>query len=157
MSSTMPFSGRRLCTQIIHDPPRSASTTKFSSSASQSVSKRPIWQVEAACFVGTTTIYPAHRRIAPKLLGVVYVRVSGKAAEHRLPQHSDQIMLTVRARASISKMLPRDYHQASTSSSSGNDSRPASEVSLESCNPTLRRRPNLAEESRVPIHPLGAS
>ena len=47
----MPFSGRRLCTRSIHRPPRSVSATRFSSFASHSVSKRPIWLVEAASFV----------------------------------------------------------------------------------------------------------
>jgi len=37
----------------------------------------------------TTANDPAHRRIAPEPVGVVQVLVSGKATEHRLPQHSD--------------------------------------------------------------------
>src|ERR1019366_2389642 len=36
----------------------------------------------------TTANDPAHRRIAPEPVGVVHVLVSGKATEHRLPQHS---------------------------------------------------------------------
>src|SRR5665811_404787 len=49
----------------------------------------------------TTANDPAHRRITPEPVGVVHVLVSGKATEYRLPQHSDQIMPTVPARASI--------------------------------------------------------
>jgi hypothetical protein len=60
----------------------------------------------------TTANDPAHRRIATEPVGVVHVLVSGDTPEHRLSQHSDQIMPTVPARASISQILPRDYHQA---------------------------------------------
>src|SRR5665811_849474 len=55
---------------------------------------------------------PTHGRVPRQPVGVVHVLVSGKATEHRLPQHPDQIMPTVPARASISQILPRDYHQA---------------------------------------------
>ena len=59
---------------------------------------------------GATANNPAHRRIATEPVGVVHVLVSGKPTEHRLSQHSDQIMPTVPARASISQILPRDDH-----------------------------------------------
>src|SRR5450756_336273 len=61
---------------------------------------------------GVTADNPAHRRITPEPVSVVHVLVSGKATEHRLPQHSDQIMPTVPARASISQSLPGDGHQS---------------------------------------------
>ena len=60
----------------------------------------------------TTANDPAHRRITPEPVGIVHVLVPGKASEHRLPQHPDQIMPTVPARASISQILPRDLHQS---------------------------------------------
>src|SRR5665811_2003391 len=50
--------------------------------------------------------------ITPEPVGVVHVLVSGKATEYRLPQHSDQIMPSVPADASISQIFPRDDHQA---------------------------------------------
>ncbi len=61
---------------------------------------------------GVTTDNPAHRRITPEPVGIVDVFVSGKATEHRLPQHSDQIMPTVSACASIGQSLPSDGRQA---------------------------------------------
>src|SRR5450631_3187009 len=48
---------------------------------------------------GATANDPAHRRITPEPVGVVHVLVSGKPTKHRLPQHTDQIMPTVPARA----------------------------------------------------------
>jgi hypothetical protein len=50
----------------------------------------------------TTANDPAHRGIASQAVSVVHVLITGKATEHRLPQHPDQIMPTVPARASIS-------------------------------------------------------
>jgi hypothetical protein len=61
---------------------------------------------------GVTADNPAHRRITPEPVSVIHVLVSGKPTKHRLPQHSDQIMPTVPARASISQTLPGDGHQA---------------------------------------------
>jgi hypothetical protein len=55
---------------------------------------------------------PSHRRIAPEPVGIVHVLVAGEAPEHGLSQHPDQNMPAVPARASISQMLSRDYHQA---------------------------------------------
>ena len=109
----MPFAGRRLCTWSVHRPERSASAVRFPSFASHSVSNRPIWLVDAAvpCAALPPTIH-AHRRIASEPVGIVHVLVPGEAPEYGLSQHPDQIMPTVPARASISQMLSRDYHQS---------------------------------------------
>ena len=48
MSRMMPSGGRRSCTRSIQAPDRSVSAARFASVASHSVSKRPIWLVEAA-------------------------------------------------------------------------------------------------------------
>ena len=55
---------------------------------------------------------PIHSRIATKPVGVVHVLVSGDTPEHRLSQHSDQIMPTVPACASVSQTLLGDDRQA---------------------------------------------
>ena len=50
---------------------------------------------------------PAHGRIMPQALSVVHVLISSKAAEHRLPQQTDQRMAAVLARAPIGEHLAR--------------------------------------------------
>ena len=87
MSRMMPSGGRRPCTRSIQAPDRSVSAARFASVASHSVSKRPIWLVEAA---GRSMTLPAddgaHRRIAGEPLGIVDVFVAGEAAVDRLAQ-----------------------------------------------------------------------
>jgi hypothetical protein len=55
---------------------------------------------------------PAHRRIMAQAFGVVHVLVSSEAAEERLPQHPDESMPTVLARASVSEHLIRHHTEA---------------------------------------------
>ena len=62
MSSTIPLTGRRAWTRSIQHPDRSASAERLASWVSTSVSKRPIWLVEAACPV--TAWPPTTQRIA---------------------------------------------------------------------------------------------
>ena len=55
---------------------------------------------------------PAHRRIVAQALGVVHVLISSEAAEHRLPQQTDQRMAAVLAGARIGERLARHLGQA---------------------------------------------
>jgi hypothetical protein len=55
---------------------------------------------------------PAYRRIVAQALGVVHVLISSKAAEHRLPQQTDQRMAAVPAGSRISECLARHLGQA---------------------------------------------
>src|SRR5271163_1765230 len=48
---------------------------------------------------------PAHRGIMAKTFGVVDVLVTSQAAEHGLPQHADQSMPAVLARAGVGELL----------------------------------------------------
>src|ERR1035437_1886855 len=105
----------------------------------------------------STTANDPARRITPEPVGVVHVLVSGKATEHRLPQHSDQIMPTVPACASISQSCPAITIRPSTSSSSRNGSRPASEVTLEPWNSNLRRRSKLSRGASDSDSPAGCA
>ena len=70
----MPSGGRRSCTRSIQAPDRSLSAARFASLASHSVSKRPIWLVEAA---GRSHALAAdngaHHRIAGEPRGIVDV------------------------------------------------------------------------------------
>jgi hypothetical protein len=66
-----------------------------------SVSKRPIWLVEAACPVTAATHYPAHGRIMRQPVGIVHVLVARQAPEHRLAELSNQGMASVRAGAGV--------------------------------------------------------
>ena len=50
---------------------------------------------------------PSHRGIMAQPLGVVDVLVSGKPTEHRLPQHADQSMPAVLARAGVGENFGR--------------------------------------------------
>ena len=69
------------------------SAARFASVASHSVSKRPIWLVEAA---GRSMPSPAddgaHRRIAGEPLGIVDVFVAGEPAVDRLAQQAQQMV-----------------------------------------------------------------
>jgi hypothetical protein len=56
------FGGRRSCTRSIQVPPRSLSAARFSSVARISVSNRPIWLVDAACW--STALPPTIQRMA---------------------------------------------------------------------------------------------
>src|SRR5215210_7125714 len=62
MSSTIPLTGRRAWTRSIQSPLRSVSAASFLASLITSVSKRPIWLVEAAFCV--TARPPTTQRIA---------------------------------------------------------------------------------------------
>ena len=72
------------------------SAARFASVASDSVSNRPIWLVEAA---GRSMPSPAddgaHRGIAGEPLGVVEVLVAGQAAVDRLAQQAEQPVANV--------------------------------------------------------------
>jgi hypothetical protein len=58
-----------------------------------------------AAMSGLAADNPAHRRIMTQSFGVVDILVSGKAAEDGLPQHSDESMPAILARARISEHL----------------------------------------------------
>ncbi len=54
---------------------------------------------------------PAHGRIMPQALSVVHVLISSKAAEHRLPQQTDQRMAPVLPGARVGEHLARHRAQ----------------------------------------------
>ena len=113
MSSTIPFTGRRACTRSIQRPDRSASADRFASWVSTSVSKRPIWLVEAACpRHGPATHHPAHGRIMRQPVGIVHVLVPGQAPEHGLAELSNQGVASVRAGPGVRQDLSSGLAQA---------------------------------------------
>ena len=83
---------------IFQAPDRSVSAARFASLASHSVSKRPIWLVEAAGPVHTLAADDgAHHRIAGEPLGIVDVFVAGEPAVDRLAQQARQLVPDVPA------------------------------------------------------------
>ena len=80
--------GFRACTRSIQAPDRSVSAS-VASVASHSVSKRPIWLLEAAARSRPSRPTLARNRgIAGEPLGVVDVLVASEPAEHRLAEQS---------------------------------------------------------------------
>jgi hypothetical protein len=71
---------------------------------------------------------PTYRRIVAQALGVVHVLISSKAAEHRLPQQTDQRMAAVPAGSRISEYLARYLGQPTSSRYANN---PASDVTTD--------------------------
>ena len=55
---------------------------------------------------------PAHRRVQAEPVRVVDILVAGKAAEHGLSEHAQQIVTAVLARAAIGQTLPCHRRQA---------------------------------------------
>ena len=55
---------------------------------------------------------PSHRRIVAQSLGVVDILVSGKPPEHRLPQHTDESVPAVLARAGVGEPLASRLRKA---------------------------------------------
>ena len=55
---------------------------------------------------------PSHRGIMAKSVGIVDILVSRKAAEHRLPQHAEQGMPAIFARACVGQHLAGQSRQA---------------------------------------------
>ena len=104
MSRAIIFGGRRSYTRSIQKPDRAVNAARLSSVASYSVSKRPIWLVEAATTIKALAIHDgSHRRIARQSLGIVHILVSGQASKHRLTQQARQQV----ARLSGSRVISR--------------------------------------------------
>jgi hypothetical protein len=81
----MAFGGRRSCTRSIQVPDRSVSASRLASVANHSVSKRPIWLLEAAARSNPLTAKDrSHRRIVREPLGVIDIFVAGEPPKHRL-------------------------------------------------------------------------
>jgi hypothetical protein len=100
---------------------------------------------------------PAHRRITPQPVGVVDVFISGKPTEHRLAQHAHQIVATVPARARVNQVLARDGHHAKRGIEFAISQQPASEVTLEPWNSSLRRRLKSSRRASDSASPAGCA
>ena len=104
MSRMMLSGGRRSCTRSIQAPDRFVSAARFASLASHSVSKRPIWLVEAAELVDALPADDGpHRRIAGEAFGVVDVFVAGEAAVDGLAQQAKQPVANVPSAPTLGK------------------------------------------------------
>jgi hypothetical protein len=78
-----------------------------------SVSKRPIWPVDAAWSRhGAPADDPAHRGIAPEPVGVVHVLVAGEPTEHRLTELGEQRVAPVLPGARIDEDVAGQSSQA---------------------------------------------
>jgi hypothetical protein len=84
--------------------------------------------------------YPSHRRIMTEALSVVHVLVSGKPTEDGLPQHADNGMPAILASAVVGQDLAAIVDNPSASSSSRYANSPASEVTTEPRNCSIKRR-----------------
>ena len=77
--------------------------------ARNSVSKRPIWLVEAACFA--TARPPTTQRITSQAVGVVHVLIATEAAEDGLAKQSCQRMPAVLAGARVNETIANHVGQ----------------------------------------------
>jgi len=77
---------------------------------SHSVSKRPIWLADAACFV--TADDPPHRGVARQTLGVVHVLITCKAAKHGLTQKPNKHVSRVLAATTVRQCCTGELRQA---------------------------------------------
>ena len=85
---------------VVHTPFMSTKASTFSSVANSSVSKRPIWLVEAACQPALPpTIQRAGSR--PSLLGVVHIVIAAKAPENGLAKLTRHAVPSVLAGTAI--------------------------------------------------------
>ena len=95
------------------DPTRQvARAARFSSFANSSVSKRPIWLVDAP--PRSTALPPTihqHRGIAPETLGVVHILVSGEASIRQTGEAADDAMPAVLARPAVGQDIARQCGQ----------------------------------------------
>jgi hypothetical protein len=94
---------------------------------------------------------PAYRRIVAQVLGVVHVLISSKAAEHRLQQQADQRMAAVPAGSRISECLARHLGQAECVVESRYANNPASDVTTNPRNWSIRRLRPWAPFSHYPV------
>src|SRR3954447_22672191 len=158
MSSTIPLTGRRACTRSIQCPLRSVSAARFLASVITSVSKRPIWLVEAACPV--TAAPPTTQRIAGSCASRSASFTSSYPAKRpntdwrncptREWRPFAPVRVSVRTSPAVS-LRPR------TSSSSRQARSPPSDVILEPWNSSLRRPSNASLRSAPCASPAAAS
>ena len=86
----------------IHTPFMSTKASTFSSVANSSVSKRPIWLVEAACLsMALAANNPAHGGIASQTVGVVHIVIAAKAPENGLAKLTRHAVPSVLAGTAI--------------------------------------------------------
>jgi hypothetical protein len=98
----MQSGGVRSCTRSIQAPGKSISASRLASLASHSVSKRPIWLLEAGRTIEPVTANDrAHRGVAGEPLGVVDILVAGEPTEHRLAEQSAQLVAGILAAAAV--------------------------------------------------------
>ena len=97
------------CTPSIQVPDRSVSASRLASVANHSVSKRPIWLLDAARTIETLTADDRpHRRIAGEAQGIVDILVAGEPTQHRLAEKPAQLVARVLATAAVEEL--RDRH-----------------------------------------------
>src|SRR3954462_139672 len=158
MSSTIPFTGRRACTPSIQRPLRSVSAARLLASVITSVSKRPIWLVEAACPV--TAWPPTTQRIAGSCASRSASFTSSYPAKRpntdwrNCPTREWRPFAPVRVSVSTS---PAVSLRPRASSSSRQASRPPSAVTFVPWNSSLRRQSNASLRSTPCASPAAAS
>src|SRR3954454_14587024 len=158
MSSTIPLTGRRAWTRSIQHLDRSASAERLASWVSTSVSKRPIWLVEAA---GPVTAWPpTTQRIAGSCASRSASFTSSYPAKRpntdwrNCPTREWRPFEPVRVAVSTS---PAVSLRPRASSSSRQASRPPSDVTFVPWNSSLRRQSNASLRSTPCASPAAAS
>ena len=126
MSSTIPCGGRRPCTSSIHWPDKSAREERLAGAASPEFRSGPLARRCCVTVSRRPADNPTYRRIDAGAR-----RISSKAAEHRLPQQTDQRMAAVPAGRASASVSPAISVKLSASSSSRYANNPASDVTAD--------------------------
>src|SRR3954467_4531124 len=154
MSNTIPFTGRRACTRSIQRPDRSVKADRFAAWVSTSVSKRPIWLAEAAYCV--TALPPTIQRRAGSCASrSASFTSSYPASRPNTDWRSCAINVwrlfwpvLVSARTSPARSVrPRASSRSRTGSS------PASDVTFDPWNSSLRRASNSTRRAALSASP----
>ena len=98
---------------------------------------------------------PAHRRVMPKPLGVVYVLIAGESPEDGLPQHPDERMSPVLAGASVGERFARHGGKPKRVVEFAIGEQSASEVTTDPRNWSIRRRSKLTLKTSPLNSPTG--
>src|SRR6516225_4094235 len=100
---------------------------------------------------------PAHGRIVAQALGVVHILVSGKATKYRLPEQPGQCVPTILATACVGQNITRHHSQADCVVEFAIGENPASEVTREPRNWSIKRRSKSSRTAFDPDSPLGCA
>src|SRR5687768_10268004 len=102
MSRTSVRGGLHSCTRSIQTPDRSVRASRLASIANHSVSKRPIWLLDAAA--RSRPSRPTNARIegspASRSASLIFL-VAGEPTQHRLAEQPAQLVARVLATAAV--------------------------------------------------------